>query len=132
ERGADAVGARQAAPPGDARAEQDQCGGEQPRDLGAELGAEHPGEAGGAPASGLAARAADAAGLVAGEAAEPVVTEDELEDAVALRAADVRTRGCGPQLDDGDPPAGRRDHRRARERELRDPSSYRHRRGDQV
>ena len=52
--------------------------------------------------------AADAAGLVAGEAAEAVVAEDQVEDAVVLRAADVRARRRRPQRDDRDPPAGRR------------------------
>ena len=54
------------------------------------------------------AAAADRAGLVAAEPAEAVVAEGELEDRVVLRAADVGAAGRRPQLDDRDPPAGRR------------------------
>ena len=120
ERGAHAVGAGARAAPRETGDEQDERGRQQPRDLGAELGAEHAGEAGGTPTPGLTAAPADAAGLVAGEAAEAVVPEDQLEDAVVLRAADVRARRRRPQLDDRDPPAGRREQRTARGRQLPD------------
>ena len=51
------------------------------------------------------ATADDAAGLVAGEPAEAVVAEHELEHAVRLRAADVRPVGRRHERDDRDPPA---------------------------
>ena len=111
ERGAHAVGAGEAPAPRESGDEQDERGGEQPRDLRAELGAEHAGETGRSPTAALAAATADAAGLVAGETTEAVVSEDQLEHAVALRAADVGARRGGPQLDDGDPPARRREQR---------------------
>ena len=52
--------------------------------------------------------AADAAGLVAVDPAEAVVAEGQLQEAVVLRAADVRAGGRGPQLDDRHPPAAGR------------------------
>ena len=68
-----------------------------------------------------AGRATDAADLVAGEPAEAVVAEHELQDAVGLRAADVRTVGGGPELDDQHPPA-RAHHQRDRgQREIAQP-----------
>ena len=73
--------------------EQDQRGREQPGDLAADLGVEQAGEPGRSPAARpVAAAAADAAGLVAGQPAEAVVAEDQVQEAVVLRAADVGTR----------------------------------------
>ena len=95
--------------------QQDQRRGQQPGDLAADLGAEHPRPARRAPAC-LPAAAADAAGLVAGQPAEAVVAERQLEDAVVLRAADVRPGDAGHERDDGDPPAGRRRAVRRRRR----------------
>ena len=93
ERGTHAVGAREPAAPCDAGDEKDQCRGQQPRDLRAELRTEHACDAGRAPHSGLTTRATDTAGLVARQPAEAVVAEDEIEDAVALRVA--RAEGVG-------------------------------------
>jgi hypothetical protein len=68
-----------------------------------DIAGEHAGEAGGSPhrrGSATAAGSAepptgDAADLIAGEAAEAVVAQGQLQDAVVLRAADVR-RGTAP------------------------------------
>src|SRR5256885_14365961 len=78
------VGAR--ARPGEPEAggQQEQGGRDQPRDLAAELGQEEPVPAGDAPARPDGAQAADAAGLIAGDAAEAVVAEDQVEQAVVL------------------------------------------------
>ena len=48
----------------------------------------------------------DAARLVAGQPAEAVVAEDQVEDAVVLRAADVGPVGGRGQRDRGHPPSG--------------------------
>ena len=61
--------------------------------------------------SGAAAATADRAGLVAADPAEAVVAEGQLEERVVLAAADVGPHARGHELDDGDPPAGRQDHR---------------------
>jgi hypothetical protein len=66
--------------------------GDEPGCLAAELAVEQPAEAGGAPLAAVAATAATAAhaaGLVAREATEAVVAEDQVEDAVVLGPADV-------------------------------------------
>ena len=67
------------------------------------------------------AAAGDAAGLVAGQAPEPVVAEGELEEAVGLRSADVRTQRGRDELDDGDPPSGRDDDRTERGEQVPEP-----------
>ena len=90
--------------------QQDQRGRQQPGDLPADLGVEQAGPAGLAPA----AAAADAAGLLAGEPAEAVVAEGQLEHGVVLRPADVRAARRRPQLDDRDPPAAGHEHRHRR------------------
>ena len=76
--------------------------------------------------------AADAPRLVAGQPAESVVAEDQIEKAVVLRAADVRPVRRRRELDDRDPPPRRDDHRPGRDGELRDPPSQRHRRRHEV
>src|SRR5438876_5919625 len=77
---------------------EDRSGGEkdercrnEPGGLGSELGVEHAEQPGGPPAAPGAGRPpADAAGLVAGEAAEAVVAEHQVPEAVVLGPADVR------------------------------------------
>src|SRR5205085_14090 len=50
---------------------------------------------------------AEATWLVAGQPSEPVVAQGQFDDAVVLRAADVRTCRCRPQFDQHQiPPAG--------------------------
>ena len=123
ERGPGPVGPRR--PPGQPQpgGQQQQGGREQPGDLAADLGPEHAGPAGLAPAAARAA--ADAAGLVAGEPAEAVVAEGQLEDAVGLGAADVRPGRRRQQLHDRDPPAGRGHHRRPGGGQLAEPAAQR-------
>src|SRR5262249_38672223 len=72
-------------------AQQDEGGGQQPGDLAAEAVVEQAGEPGDAPApsAGGAHVGPDAADLVAVQPAEAVVAEDQVHDAVVLRAADV-------------------------------------------
>ena len=112
--------------------EEDQRGGQQPRGLAAELGVEQAQPAGRAPPAAGLAPAADAAGLVAGQPAEAVVAEDQVEDAVVLRAADVGPRRRRHQLDDRHPPAGGHEQRHAGEHELPEPAAELGRAGDQV
>ena len=59
------------------------------------------------------ASAADAAGLVAGEAAEAVVTEQHVPEAVVLRTADVRARRRRREHEDRHEPARGDEHRDA-------------------
>ena len=86
--------------------------GEQPRDLAAVVGVEHPGQARGAPVAAVATSAscpdssADGAGLVAVDPAEAVVAEGELEERIRLRATDIGALVGGDELNDRDPPAG--------------------------
>ncbi len=117
---------------------EDQAGRDEPGDLTALRGFEHPQPAGlaprAAPASGATRSTAhalhrvspttgdDGAGLVAVEPAQAVVAEGQLEDRVVLRATDVRTRRRGPQLDGENPPAGADDHRAERGEQLSDPA----------
>src|SRR5215831_752089 len=82
-------------------AQKNKCCRQEPRDLRPHLGTEEARDAGRAPhaaarrattaESGLAERAAadDAAGLGARQAAEAVVTEDQVENRVVLRPSDV-------------------------------------------
>ena len=136
DRGAPAVGALRRPHRDEQRHERDERCRQQPGDLRAHLGAEKPQEARRAPPpclSGAHRLAADhAAGLVAGDAAEAVVTEDQVEDAVVLRAADVGTTRRRPERDDGDPPAGGRDQRHPGRDELRGPVAKGRGRRDQV
>ena len=75
----------------DRRGEQDQRRWDQPRHLPTEIGVEQPVPASRAPSRDSARRGGDdTAVLVAGDTTEAVVAEDQLEDAVGLRAADVR------------------------------------------
>jgi len=92
------------------RDKQDDRGGDEPGDLSAEVSEKESIPAGQAPARSGGSDPADASGLVSGEAAEPVVAEDQVEQVVVLRAADVWTVGARPQLDDGHPPS-RSDHK---------------------
>src|SRR6266511_712130 len=108
--------------------QQDQRGRQQPRHLTADLGGEEPAPARSAPA----VHPADAAGLLAGEPAEPVVPQGQLQDAVVLRAADVGAGRGRPQRDDGHPPPGGADHRQRGEGELPEPATHRGGRGDEV
>ncbi len=95
---------------------EDQRGRNEPGDLPTHLGVEHPGQAGCPPATATgAAHPADAAGLVAVEPPEAVVTEDQIEDAVVLGAADVGPRARRQEFHGRDPPAGSKDHRSAGE-----------------
>ena len=99
-------------PPGarghdEATDQQDQRRREQPRDLAAEVDVEETVPPGRAPHRAGRPGPADATGLVAGEASQSVVAEDQVEDAVVLRSADVRPVGCGRELDDRDPPSRR-------------------------
>jgi len=75
------------------------------------------------PAAGGTA-ATDASGLVAGQPAEAVVAEGQLEDAVVLRTADERAGRSGRERDSRDPPASCRDHRRAGDEQLPDPPAH--------
>ena len=77
------------------------------------------------PVCAPAVAAADAAGLVAGQPAEAVVAEDELEDAVVLRAADVGPHRGRDQLDHRDPPAGRHQQRGAGGEQADHPAAQR-------
>ena len=85
----------------------DQRTGDQPGDLAAERLGEQPVPSGRAPHGAGGPAAADAALLVAAEAADAVVAEDQVEDVVVGRAPDVRPGGRRGQLHDGHPPAGR-------------------------
>ena len=126
-------GIRPAGPEADDQ--QDQGAGDEPGDLAADLGVEHPGQPGGAPHAARAvppAATADRADLVAGDPAEPVVAQGQLEDRVALRAADVGAGRGGDELDDGDPPAGRQHHRGTGREQVRDALAQRRRRRDEV
>ena len=89
-----------------------QRAGEQPRHHVAERRVEEPGEAGRAPHAPGDPAAADAARLVAREPAEAVVAEDQVEDAVVLRPADVGAVGGGGQRDDRPPTSPRPPRRR--------------------
>src|SRR5437870_4275907 len=80
------------------------------KDHTAVLGVEHPDPPGRAPTAADRTLAADAARLVAGQPPEAVVAEEQVENAVVLGPADVRTARGGNELDDGHPPAGGRDH----------------------
>ena len=75
---------------------------------------------------------ADAAGLVAGEAAEAVVAEDEVELRVVGRTAHVGTVGGRRQLDGGHPPSGRHDQGDGGVDELDDATTELGRTGQQV
>ena len=115
--------------------QQHQRGRQQPGDLTADLAVEEPADAGLAPHRRPvppAAAAADGAGLVAGQAAEAVVAEGELEDRVVLRAADVGPARGRPQRHDRDPPAGGDDHRAERDQQVTDPREHLRLPGDQV
>ncbi len=117
-----------------ARGQQDQRGRQQPGDLAADLGVEHPVPAGRAPAprAASASAAADAAGLVTADAAEAVVAEGQLKEAVVLRTADVGAGGGRPQLDDRHPPAAGDDQRDGRQPQLGQPPAQPHRTADGV
>ncbi len=128
-RGPQSVGARRPPRPQQQRAEREQCGGQQPRRLPAELGAEQPGQPGLAPAT--AGRAADAADLRTGQPPQAVVAENELQHAVGLRPADEGPVVGGPQLDDEHPPARAHHQRDRREREVAQPPSPSDRRADE-
>ena len=112
----------------------EQGAGEQPRHHVAEAGVEQPGEAGGAPLARRAGPAAadDAAGLVPGEATEAVVAEDQVENAVVLRPADVGTVGGRGERDRGHPPAGGHQRGHAHHDDLPDPPPPSGGRGQQV
>ena len=114
--------------------EEEQGGGEEPGDLRPHLRAEQPADAGRPPAARLSRDTAvdDAAGLVAGETAEAVVAEDQLEDAVVLRAADVRPARGGPEGHDRNPPSGRDDERDACAEQLNHAPPQRGGRGEQI
>ncbi len=110
-----------------ATGQQHQGGRQQPRDLRTHVGAEQPGDPGRAPharATG-ASGATDAAGLVAGQAAEAVVAEHEIPDAVVLRPPDVRAVGGRREHHGHHPPARRHDQRGPAEGEVLQPSSHR-------
>ena len=126
QRGSGPVGA--AGPPaeGESADQQDQRARQQPRDLAAEVGVEHAEQPGRSPAPGAAGRAAaDAARLVAGQAAETVVTEDEVEQAVVLRTADVRAVGGRRELHGQHPPTRRSQHGQPADGQLPDPHQHR-------
>ncbi len=74
----------------------------------------------------------DGADLVAGQPAEAVVAEGELEDRVRLAAADVGTAVGRPQRDDRHPPAGADDHRGQRAEQVPQPPQQRGAAGQQV
>ncbi len=102
---------------------EDQRGGDDPGDLGADLGAEHPEQPGRAPLATRRAAGADRAGLRTVQPAEAVVAEGQLEDRVVLRATDVGARRRGPDADDRDPPAGRQDRPGRRAEQVEEPSA---------
>ena len=89
-------------------------------------------EAGLAPHAAVRATAADRADLVAGEPAEAVVAERQLEDRVVLAAADVGAAARRPERDDRDPPAGRGEHRAEPDQQVTEPLEERGVREEQV
>jgi hypothetical protein len=115
--GASGVRARSPPPEVESGGEQEQRGRDEPGDLAADLGVEHPAEPGGTP---VAAAPADRAGLVAGNPPEAVVAEGQLEERVRLGAADVRPHALRQELDDRDPPAGREDDGQATKKDVPD------------
>ncbi len=113
-------------------AEQDDRGGDEPGDLSTELGEKEAIPASEAPARSGGSNPADASGLISREASEPVVAEDQVEQVVVLRAADIRTVGAGPQLDDGHPPSRCDDQSYADEDDLLDALEQTRTAGDKV
>ena len=114
-------------------AQQDQRGRQQPGDLATVVGVEHPGPTRFAPHAAVApAATADAADLFAGDPAQAVVAEGELEDAIGLRAAYVWPRRCRHELDDRHPPSSADEHGESGDEQLPDPSPQSRRRGDQI
>ena len=101
-------------------------------DLAADLRVEQPRIQPVSPPARRPAAAADAAGLVAGEPAEAVVAEGQLQHAVVLRAADVRPRATRPQLDDRAPTSRRDQHRHAGEQQVARSAATSRGRGEQV
>ena len=88
-----AVGARHATREPQQTAEEDQRGRDEPGDLAADLAVEHAGDAGDAPHAGRRPRVPPPPTLPVSLPVMPteaVVAEDEVQDAVVLRAADVR------------------------------------------
>ena len=71
-------------------------------------------------------------GLVAGDPAEAVVAEDEVQDVVVLRTADVRAVGGRCQDHGGHPPAGRDERGHAHHGDLPHPPPPSGRRREQV
>src|SRR6185436_4595746 len=104
----------------------------EPRGLTAVLAVEQTGDAGRAPAASGLRTTTDAAHLVAAQATDAVVAEQQIQHAVVLRATDVGPAGSGPELDDGHPPAAGREHRHPSEGELPDATTERGRRREQV
>ncbi len=100
---------------------QDHGGGDQPGHLAADVAGEHPQQPGLAPTHA----AADRSGLGAGQPAEAVVAEGQLEDRVVLRAADVGPRARRPQRDDRHPPATGEQHRAERDQQVAEPGQQR-------
>ncbi len=122
ERGTGPVGAQGAPAQRDHGHQDDQRRGDEPGDLTAHLRVEYPGQTGLPPAAAGASAPADAAGLVAVEPSEAVVAEDEIEDAVVLRPADIGPGVLRPQFHGRHPPSGGDEHRCSGQEEPADPA----------